>query len=37
MLNNGEAGLGIAAGGLTVAVVVLVGRRRKRVRAATAA
>lgn len=37
MLNNGEAGLGIAAGGLTVAVVLLVGRRRKRVRAATAA
>ena len=36
MLNNGEAGLGIAAGGLTVAVVVLVGRRRKRVRAASA-
>jgi MFS family permease len=37
MLNNGEAGLGIAAGGLTVAVVLLVGRRRKRVRAAATA
>jgi MFS family permease len=37
MLNNGEAGLGIAAGGLTVAAVVLVGRRRKRVRAAATA
>ncbi len=36
MLNNGQAGLSIAAGGLAVAVVVLVGRRRKRVRAATA-
>jgi hypothetical protein len=36
MLNNGQAGLGIAAGGLTVAVVLLVGRRRKRVRAAVA-
>ena len=34
MLNNGQAGLGIAAGGLTVAAVLLVGRRRKRVRAA---
>jgi MFS family permease len=34
MLNNGQAGLGIAAGGLTVAVVLLVGRRRKLVRAA---
>jgi hypothetical protein len=37
MLNNGEAGLGIAAGGLAVAVVLLVGRRRKRVRAAATA
>jgi hypothetical protein len=37
MLNNGEAGLGIAAGGLTVAVVLLVGRRRKRVRATATA
>jgi hypothetical protein len=36
MLNNGEAGLAIAAGGLAVAAVVLVGRRRRRVRAATA-
>jgi MFS family permease len=33
MLNNGQAGLGIAAGGLFVAVVVLVARRRQRVRA----
>jgi len=33
MLNNGQAGLGIAAGGLTVAVVLLVARRRQRVRA----
>jgi MFS family permease len=32
MLNNGQAGLGIAAGGLFVAVVVLVARRRQRVR-----
>jgi len=34
MLNNGQAGLSIAAGGLAVAVVLLVGRRRRRVRAA---
>jgi hypothetical protein len=34
MLNNGQAGLGIAAGGLAVAVVLLVARRRQRVRAA---
>jgi hypothetical protein len=34
MLNNGQAGLGIAAGGLFVAVVLLVARRRQRVRAA---
>jgi MFS family permease len=32
MLNNGQAGLGIAAGGLFVAVVLLVARRRQRVR-----
>ena len=31
MLNNGQAGLGIAAGGLAVAVVLLVVRRRQRV------
>jgi hypothetical protein len=37
MLNNGQAGLGIAAGGLTVATVLLAGRRRKRIRAAAAA
>jgi MFS family permease len=36
MLNNGQAGLGIAAGGLTVAVVLLVARRRQRVRARSA-
>jgi MFS family permease len=36
MLNNGQAGLGIAAGGLVVAVVLLVGRRRQRVRASAA-
>ena len=35
MLNNGQVGLSIAAGGLAVAVVLLVGRRRRRVRAAT--
>ena len=33
MLNNGQAGLGIAAGGLAVAAVLLVVRRRRRVRA----
>ncbi len=33
MLNNGQAGLGIAAGGLAVAAVLLVVRRRQRVRA----
>ena len=32
MLNNGQAGLSIAAGGLSVAAVILVGRRRNRVR-----
>ncbi|HVT66252.1 MAG TPA: MFS transporter [Trebonia sp.] len=37
MLNNGQAGLGIAAGLLAVAAVLLVGRRRARVRAAAAA
>jgi MFS family permease len=31
MLNNGQAGLAIAAGLLTVALVLLVGRRRRRV------
>ena len=36
MLNNGQAGLGIAAGGLFVAVVLLTGRRRRRVRASAA-
>jgi hypothetical protein len=36
MLNNGQAGLGIAAGGLFVAVVLLAGRRRRRVRASAA-
>jgi MFS family permease len=34
MLDNGQAGLGIAAGALAVAVVVLVARRRQRVRLA---
>jgi hypothetical protein len=34
MLNNGEAGLGIAAGGLAVAAVVLIVKRRQRVVAA---
>ena len=33
MLNNGQAGLGIAAGALAVAVVLLVAKRRQRVRA----
>jgi MFS family permease len=37
MLDNGQVGLSIAAGGLAVAAVLLVGRRRRRVRAATAA
>jgi hypothetical protein len=37
MLNNGQVGLSIAAGGLAVATVLLVGRRRRRVRAAAAA
>ncbi|HEX3712310.1 MAG TPA: hypothetical protein VHV09_05915, partial [Trebonia sp.] len=36
MLDNGQAGLAIAAGGLAVAAVLLVGRRRKRLRAAPA-
>ena len=36
MLDNGQAGLGIAAGGLFVAVVLLVARRRQRVSAAAA-
>ncbi len=34
MLNNGQAGLAIAAAGLTVAFILLIGRRRQRVRAA---
>ncbi len=34
MLDNGQAGLGIAAGGLAVAAVVLIARRRQRVRLA---
>ena len=34
MLNNGQAGLAIAAGGLAMAAVLLVARRRQRVRAA---
>ncbi|HMD94959.1 MAG TPA: MFS transporter [Trebonia sp.] len=33
MLNNGQVGLGIAAAGLTVALVMLIARRRHRVRA----
>jgi hypothetical protein len=37
MLDNGQIGLAIAAAGLTVALVVLVGRRRQRVRFASAA
>ncbi len=37
MLNNGQAGLGIAAGGLAVAAVLLVVRRRQRVRATATA
>ena len=36
MLNNGQAGLSIAAGGLVVAAVLLAGRRRQRVRASAA-
>jgi len=36
MLNNGQAGLSIAAGGLAVAAVLLAGRRRQRVRASAA-
>jgi MFS family permease len=34
MLNNGQAGLAIAAAGLTLALVVLIARRRQRVRIA---
>jgi predicted MFS family arabinose efflux permease len=34
MLDNGQAGLGIAAGALAVAAVVLIARRRQRVRLA---
>ena len=37
MLDNGQVGLAIAAGGLTVALVLLVARRRQRVRLAGAA
>jgi len=36
MLDNGQAGLAIAAGGLAVALVLLVAKRRQRVRAAAA-
>jgi len=36
MLDNGQAGLAIAAGGLVVALVLLLARRRQRVRLATA-
>jgi hypothetical protein len=36
MLNNGQAGLGIAAGGLAVAAVLLTVRRRQRIRLAAA-
>jgi MFS family permease len=36
MLNNGQAGLAIAAAGLTVALVMLIARRRARVRAGAA-
>jgi MFS family permease len=32
MLDNGQAGLAIAAAGLTIALVLLIGRRRQRVR-----
>jgi hypothetical protein len=35
MLDNGQAALAIAAGGLAVAAVLLVARRRQRVRVAT--
>jgi hypothetical protein len=34
MLNNGQAGLAIAAAGLAFALFVLLARRRQRVRAA---
>jgi hypothetical protein len=37
MLDNGQVGLAIAAAGLTVALVLLVGRRRQRVRFASGA
>src|SRR6202020_1883910 len=36
MLDNGQVGLAIAAGGLAVALVLLFGHRRRQVRAATA-
>jgi hypothetical protein len=35
MLNNGQAGLGIAAGLLAAATVYLVGQRRRRIRVST--
>jgi hypothetical protein len=34
MLNNGQAGLAIAAAGLTVALILLIGKRRQRLRVA---
>jgi MFS family permease len=37
MLDNGQAGLAIAAAGLTIALVILIGRRRHRVRVTSAA
>jgi MFS family permease len=37
MLNNGQAGLAIAAAGLVVALILLLGRRRQRVRVAARA
>jgi hypothetical protein len=37
MLNNGQAGLAIAAAGLFVALVVLISRRRQRIRVAASA
>jgi MFS family permease len=37
MLDNGQAGLAIAAAGLTIALVTLIGRRRQRVRVASGA
>jgi LPXTG-motif cell wall-anchored protein len=37
MLDNGQAGLAIAAGGLVVALFLLLARRRQRVRGAARA